>query len=58
MPPRLLSTTEVADMLGFSRQWVFSLIKKKKLRAYKFGRAYLIPSTAVEKFKLNNTDKG
>lgn len=42
MAKKLLSTAEVAKILGISRVAVFQRIKKGQLRAIKVGRNYVI----------------
>ncbi len=45
---RLLPTEEVADMLGVSIYTVWRWIKEGKLRAFRPGREYRIPESAIE----------
>lgn len=45
--PDLVGVTEVAQLLGVSRQRVLQMIAEKKLPAEKVGREYVIPRTAV-----------
>jgi len=41
-PTELLSTTQVAERLGITRQRVFNLIESGRLPAFKIGRSYAI----------------
>lgn len=38
---------QVADILGFSRQYTYILIKTNKLRALKIGKVYIIEDQAI-----------
>ena len=42
-----LSTEETAEILNTSVQTVIKLIKSKKLYAFRLGRTYRIPNTAI-----------
>ena len=48
---RWLSTGQVADKLGYSRQGVINLAKDKKIRAVKTGAGWLYDPDSVETFK-------
>jgi excisionase family DNA binding protein len=50
MEDRNLSLSEVAGSMGVSERTVRRWIKSGKLRAYKPGRDYRIPESAVRKF--------
>jgi excisionase family DNA binding protein len=50
MEDRQLSLSEVAGLMGVSERTVRRWIKSGKLRAYKPGRDYRIPETAVRTF--------
>jgi excisionase family DNA binding protein len=50
MEDRHLSLTEVAGLMGVSERTVRRWIKSGKLRAYKPGRDYRIPESAVREF--------
>lgn len=39
----LITTTELANILGISRIAVFNKIKKGQIKAFKIGRNYVIP---------------
>lgn len=43
----VMSVTEVAILLGSSRQYVYKLIRQKKLFAIPLGKGFRIPKTAV-----------
>jgi excisionase family DNA binding protein len=48
MEDRYLSLTEARDALGISERTAYRWIKAGKLRAYKPGRDYRIPESAIE----------
>lgn len=48
-PDRYLSTTEVAQQLGFSLQTIRDWIEAKKLPAIQIGRRYRIRQSDVER---------
>jgi excisionase family DNA binding protein len=50
MEDRHLSLSEVAGLMGVSERTVRRWIKSGKLRAYKPGRDYRIPESAVREF--------
>src|SRR5918998_6249081 len=50
MEDRQLSLAEVAGLMGVSERTVRRWIKSGKLRAYKPGRDYRIPESALRKF--------
>ena len=43
------TVTEVAEMLGLSRNFAYELVKQKQLPVVKFGKRLLIPRIALEK---------
>ena len=47
---RWLGTGQVADRLGYSRQYVINLAKEKKIRAVKTGAGWLYDPDSVEIF--------
>lgn len=49
-----VSTDAVASYLGVDRRTVINYIKRGKLKAYRFGKQYLIPETAIEEFIENS----
>ncbi len=48
---RWMGTGQVADRLGYSRQYVINLAKEKKIRAVKTGAGWLYDPDSVEMFK-------
>ena len=48
---RWMGTGQVADKLGYSRQYVINLAKEKKIRAVKTGAGWLYDPDSVEIFK-------
>ncbi|MFC1986392.1 helix-turn-helix domain-containing protein [Chloroflexota bacterium] len=44
-----VSVTEVAEMLGLSRNNAYDLVKTKQLPSIRFGKRILIPRAALEK---------
>lgn len=60
-PRALLTIYEVCERLQLSRPTVTGLIKSGKLRCIRFGRAYRIPTQALEAFiagQLAGNDRG
>lgn len=51
---KMISITEAAKDLNFSRQKVWLLIKMKELRAVKVGTYYAINPQSLEAFKKRN----
>lgn len=49
--PNNVSTTELADIMGVSRQFIFTSIKKGKIRAIKMGKNYKIPIAEVKRIQ-------
>ncbi|MBA3064891.1 helix-turn-helix domain-containing protein [bacterium] len=54
---KLLSTTQVAALLGISRVAVFNKIKKGEIKAIKVGRNYVIETDDVIGENLNDEEK-
>ena len=57
---KLISTTELAGILGISRISVFRNIKNGTIQAQKLGRNYLISKKEVDRLlgkRLSSTDK-
>ncbi|MBU3955860.1 helix-turn-helix domain-containing protein [bacterium] len=54
---KLLSTTQVATLLGISRVAVFNKIKKGEIKAIKVGRNYVIETDDVIGENLNDEEK-
>ena len=52
---RWMGTGQVADRLGYSRQYVINLAKEKKVRAVKTGAGWLYDPDSVEVFKARLT---
>ena len=46
-----MGTGQVAEKLGYSRQYVINLAKEKKIRALKTGAGWLYDPDSVEIFK-------
>ncbi len=46
-PDQLLSAQDVADMLGMQRQWVYRLMKARRLRAERIGRQYVVRGQGI-----------
>lgn len=45
--PELLSTKQVAKLLGISREAIHKRIKKGKIKAHKVGRNYVVPRDSL-----------
>jgi excisionase family DNA binding protein len=54
---KLLSTAEVADHLGVTRQRVLELITEERLPAIKVGRAYVIRAGDVDSLELRSVGR-
>jgi excisionase family DNA binding protein len=52
----LLSLKECATRLGFSRQWVWFLIKMGKLQAIKVGNLYVIEEAALQLYQQQSKE--
>lgn len=52
----LMTTAEVARVLGLSRIWVWTLIQNKKITAERAGRFWLVRPDAVRKY-LRDTEE-
>jgi excisionase family DNA binding protein len=48
---RWMGTGQVADKLGYSRQYVIKLAKERKIRAVKTGAGWLYDPDSVEIFR-------
>jgi excisionase family DNA binding protein len=51
MPETYYTVQEVADLKGWTRQWVAKLIKQGRLEAVRVGREWRIPESALENIK-------
>ena len=47
---RWMGTGQVADRLGYSRQYIIKLAKERKIRAVKTGAGWLYDPDSVEAF--------
>jgi excisionase family DNA binding protein len=47
---RWMGTGQVADKLGYSRQYVINLAKERKIRAVKTGAGWLYDPDSIETF--------
>ena len=47
---RWMGTGQVADRLGYSRQYVINLAKERKIRAVKTGAGWLYDPDSIEMF--------
>jgi len=47
----LLSVTQVAQLLGVTRQRVHDLIKNNQIIAYQLGRYYYVETTELERYR-------
>ena len=52
-----LSIPQAANILKKSRQYVWMLVRAKKIPAQKAGRSYILPEEEVGKFKETLTNK-
>ena len=50
---RWMGTGQVADKLGYSRQYIINLAKERKLRAVKTGAGWLYDPDAVAAMKAD-----
>jgi excisionase family DNA binding protein len=56
---RWMGTGQVAERLGYSRQYVINLAKERKIRAVKTGAGWLYDPDSVEIFRARlKTNKG
>jgi excisionase family DNA binding protein len=56
---RWMGTGQVAERLGYSRQYVINLSKERKIRAVKTGAGWLYDPDSVEIFRARlKTNKG
>ncbi|MFA5410644.1 MAG: helix-turn-helix domain-containing protein [Candidatus Omnitrophota bacterium] len=60
MNKKLLLTKEAAEVLRVSEEYLRSLIRKKKIPAYKEGRrgGYRIPAVEIDNYIASRYDKG
>jgi len=49
---RWMGTGQVADKLGYSRQYVINLAKERKIRAVKTGAGWLYDPDDIEVFRV------
>jgi excisionase family DNA binding protein len=49
---RWMGTGQVADRLGYSRQYIINLAKERKIRAVKTGAGWLYDPDSVETFAV------
>jgi excisionase family DNA binding protein len=54
----ILTTKDVAKILGINIRTVHSLIKRDRLPAEKFGRDWLVKTEDVDKYKANRRKPG
>jgi len=55
IPDKMLTTKEVADMLGVTHAYVCQLIREGKLPATRIGqRVYLIPESDARRFLIRS----
>lgn len=47
---RTLSVQELCSMLNIGRNTAYTLIKTKKLKAFKIGKSWKIPASSVEEY--------
>lgn len=47
---RTLSIQELCSMLNIGRNTAYTLIKTKKLKAFKIGKSWKIPASSVEEY--------
>ena len=47
----LLTTSQVAERWGCTRFWVYSLIRRKKLKAEKIGENYMIKAKDADAYE-------
>jgi len=52
-----LTISQTAKLLGFTRQYVWILIKKGKLKAERVGKYYIINSEEVKRYKIDRINK-
>ena len=56
---RWMGTGQVADKLGYSRQYIIDLAKERKIRAVKTGAGWLYDPESVEMLRARlKTSKG
>ncbi len=47
---KTLSVQELCSMLNIGRNTAYTLIKTKKLKAFKIGKSWKIPASSVEEY--------
>lgn len=52
-----ITIPEAAAMLGLTRQGVWLLVKKKKLKAKRIGKFFALQLTDVENYIINQSSK-
>lgn len=50
------SITEVAELLGISKGYAYSLVKERKLPVLDLGRRKVIPKERLEKWIIENSE--
>jgi excisionase family DNA binding protein len=50
---RWMGTKQVADALGYSRQYIIKLAQERRIRAVKTGAGWLYDPASVEQYKAN-----
>ena len=50
---RWMGTKQVADILGYSRQYIIKLAQERRIRAVKTGAGWLYDPDSVESFKAS-----
>lgn len=51
----LLTITQIAQLMGKSRQWVWFLIRTKQLKAEKIGNQYVVAADELDKLINQST---
>lgn len=57
MSEKLLTTSEVAEILGVTRWRVNAMIRDKRIEAEKFGQIFLVKEGELEKVKDRKTGR-
>jgi len=52
-----LTISQTAKLLGFTRQYVWILVKKGKLKAERVGKYYIINSEEVKRYEIERINK-
>ena len=50
---RWMGTKQVADTLGYSRQYIIKLAQERRIRAVKTGAGWLYDPDSVKRYKAN-----